>query len=276
MFTLTEIICCFPHLSFLPVPDYYFVPKIQIYQKQFDYYRKGEVFSGKGKGSNFLCFHLFIRKCFIHFLLFLCRVAHSIISLVLTALLCPSASGMRLTARSLFGALGNAESQLSLPMRVAISETEALPWLQWLPLKAGVLLGSWVKAWAVALSEGWPGAPPSPPPQPLTTLDGNSIEFKSLVSWSSQAAGPEALSNQGFYSYFNPREMPVFLCLTKTSKTVHTQRLVRYKVLRRKLSQILLWGGREREQIHVLFFVLISCLFLILRDGFRRNDTINK
>ena len=50
--------------------------------------------------------------------------------------------------------------------------------------------------------------------------------------------------------------MPAFLCLTKTSKTV--QRLVRYKVLRRKLSQILLGKNKSKSMCIVPCVKLLS------------------
>ena len=73
-------------------------------------------------------------------------------------------------------------------------------------------------------------------------VDHDSIESKSFTAWRGQAAGPEAFLSQGFCTYFHPWEMPAFFCITNTNKTVQTLRLVRYEVLRRKWSLILLWG----------------------------------
>lgn len=116
-----------------------------------------------------------------------------------------------------------------------------------------------------------PALPPSPP-RPPTAADCNSIEFKSLAAWSGQAAGPEALSNQGFYSYFNPREVPAFLCLTKTSENV--QRLVRYKVLRRTLSQRL-WGTNESQSTRIVHCAGPPSI-LNSQGRVSRSDTVNK
>ena len=179
---------------------------------------------------------------------------------------------MRLTERNLSGCIWEARSQLSLRTRAAVAEKKPLSgWLRKLPLNTGELLGTCAKdqpQCCAALSGGWP-----PQPQLLTTLDCNSIKFKSLVAWRSQAVGPEALSNQGFYSYFSPREMPLFLCLPETSKTVQTQRLVRYKVLRRKLGQILL-QEEKNESKSVCVVCCANLLSIVSLQGWVQVEMI--
>lgn len=163
-------------------------------------------------------------------------------------------------------AFGNPRSELSL-------------------LDEGCQFGDRALAWLVnvAAAEGWRDAGnlckgsgqlryqvaglalSSSPMLPPTTVNCNSIEFKSLAAQNSQAAGPEALSNQGFYSYFNPQEVPAFLCLTKTRNS-YKHRGWSDTVLRRKLSQILLWGKHESKSVCIVHCA--DLLFSIFKDRF--------
>lgn len=73
--------------------------------------------------------------------------------------------------------------------------------------------------------------------------------------------GLEALSNQGFYSYFNPQEVPLFLCLTKTSKTVQTQRLVRYSLEEEVGPESLAGGKNESKSICMVHCANLLSIF---------------
>lgn len=149
---------------------------------------------------------MLIRDYFIHFLLSLSSVEYSHFTVLMPVF----------DLGDSFCSFGKVQSKPNLPNDGCLSER----------LIARLLSEAWEVLWplqslqAAVLSASQLGT--LHPFLPPIAVDWNSIEFKSLGAWISQAAGPEALSNQDFYSYFNPREMPVFLCFTKAGKTVHT------------------------------------------------------
>lgn len=116
--------------------------------------------------------------------------------------------------------------------------------------------------------------PPSPPRLRPTGLWFNKIQIFRCLDW--PGSRPRDPFESGFLQLFSSTEMPAFLCLTKTNKPVQTQRLVRYKVLRRRWRQILLWGKKMRQNACVLFVVWICCVFQFSRPDAGSNDIANK
>lgn len=105
-------------------------------------------------------------------------------------------------------------------------------------------------------------------------VDRDSIESKSFTAWRGQATGPEAFLSQGFCTYFHPREMPAFFCLTNTNKTTNTK-AGEIRSLEEKMEPDPL-VGENRANACVQFVVLIRCVFQFLGLDAGGNDKADK